>query len=135
MVFSGISTVRLKCGERYGRQPSMTVCRYALKAFVKSFSEALTEECRGTGVRVTALCPGPTETDFDDRARAGRDVLFKQLPKLPAAQVAGAGYAGLMRGSMVIIPGLLTKLMAMSGELPPRRVALEVNRALWVPRS
>lgn len=108
---------------------------YATKAYVLSFSKGLALELRGSGVSVTALCPGPTETDFDDRARAGGDVLFKQLPKLPAAQVARAGYAGLMRGSMVIIPGLLTKLMAMSGELPPRRVALEVNRALWVPRS
>jgi len=108
---------------------------YATKAYVLSFSKGLALELRGSGVSVTALCPGPTETDFDDRARAGGDVLFKQLPKLPAAQVARAGYAGLMRGSMVIIPGLLTKLMAMSGELPPRRVALEVNRVLWVPRS
>lgn len=108
---------------------------YATKAYVLSFSKGLALELKGSGVTVTALSPGPVDTDFDDRARAGNNVLFKQLPKLPAAEVAKAGYAGMMRGSMVVIPGLLTKLMAMSGELPPRRVALEVNRMLWTPRS
>ena len=83
---------------------------------------------------VTALSPGPTETEFDDRADAGKDVLFKRLPKLSAAVVARAGYAGMRRGSMVVIPGLLTKLLSIAGELPPRRIALEVNRALWTPR-
>jgi short-subunit dehydrogenase len=108
---------------------------YATKAYVLSFSKGLALELRGSGVSVTALSPGPVETDFDNRARAGNNVLFKQLPKLSAAAVARAGYAGMKRGSMVVIPGLLTKLMALSGELPPRRIALEVNRALWTPRS
>ena len=108
---------------------------YATKAYVLSFSKGLALELRGSGVTVTALSPGPTETDFDDRAGAGTNVLFKQLPKLSAAAVARAGYAGMTRGSMVVIPGLLTKLMSFAGELPPRRIALEVNRLLWTPRS
>jgi short-subunit dehydrogenase len=108
---------------------------YATKAYVLSFSKGLALELRGSGVTVTALSPGPTETDFDDRAGAGTNVLFKRLPKLSAATVARAGYAGMMGGSMVVIPGLLTKLMSVAGELPPRRIALEVNRLLWTPRS
>jgi short-subunit dehydrogenase len=107
---------------------------YATKAYVLSFSKGLALELTGSGVTVTALAPGPVDTDFDDRAKAGNNVLFKQLPKLSAAEVARAGFTGMMRGSMVVVPGLLTKLMAMSGELPPRRVALEVNRMLWTPR-
>jgi uncharacterized protein len=83
---------------------------------------------------VTVLCPGPTETDFDDRAGAATNVLFRRLPKLSAAAVARAGYDGMRRGSMVVIPGLLTKLLSVAGELPPRRIALEVNRMLWKPR-
>jgi short-subunit dehydrogenase len=108
---------------------------YATKTYVLSFSKGLALELQGTGVSVTVLAPGPVDTEFDDRARAGNNTLFKQLPKLSAAEVARAGYRGMMRGSMVVIPGLLSKLMALSGELPPRRVALEVNRVLWTPRS
>lgn len=113
--------------------PYMTAY-YATKAYVLSFSKGLALELKGSGVSVTALSPGPTETEFDDRAKAGNDLLFKRLPKLSAAAVARAGYAGMRRGSMVVIPGLLTKLMSIAGELPPRRIALEVNRVLWTPR-
>jgi short-subunit dehydrogenase len=108
---------------------------YATKAYVLSLSKGLALELRGSGVSVTALSPGPTETEFDDRAGAGKNVLFKRLPKLAAAAVARAGYAGMMRGSMVVIPGVLTKVLSLAGELPPRRIALEVNRVLWRPRS
>ena len=108
---------------------------YASKAYVLSFSKGLALELRGSGVSVTALSPGPVETDFDDRAGTGADVPFKRLPKLSAAAVARAGYDGMQRGSMVVIPGLLTKLLSFAGELPPRRIALEVNRVLWTPRA
>jgi uncharacterized protein len=114
--------------------PYMTAY-YASKAYVLSFSRGLALELRGSGVSVTALSPGPTETEFDDRARAGTDVLFKRLPKLSAAAVARAGYAGMLRGSMVVIPGLMSKLLSFAGELPPRRIALELNRVLWTRRS
>jgi len=108
---------------------------YASKAYVLSFSRSLALEVKGSGVSVTTLVPGPTETAFDDRARAGDEVLFKRLPKSSPVAVARAGYAGMMGQSAVVIPGLLTKLLAFSGELPPRRIALEVNRMLWKPRG
>jgi short-subunit dehydrogenase len=53
---------------------------------------------------------------------------------MTAAAVARAGYNGMKRQSMMVIPGLMTKVLALAGELPPRRIALEVNRLLWKPR-
>jgi uncharacterized protein len=114
--------------------PRMTTY-YATKAYVLSFSKGLARELEGTGVSVTALCPGPTDTSFDDSAGADVDVLYKHLPRMTAATVARAGYDGMQRQSMIVIPGLMTKALAVAGELPPRRIALEVNRLLWKPRS
>jgi short-subunit dehydrogenase len=57
-----------------------------------------------------------------------------RLPKMTAAAVARAGYDGMNRQSMVVIPGLVTKVLALAGEFRPRRIALEVNRLLWKPR-
>src|SRR5262245_61771709 len=105
--------------------PLMTTY-YATKAYVLSFSKGLARELVGSGVSVTALAPGPTETAFDVRAGSNVDVLYMRLPKMTAAAVARAGHEGLKRQSMVVIPGLFTKAMAVAGELPPRRIALEV---------
>ena len=107
---------------------------YATKAYVLSFSKGLARELDGSGVSVTVLSPGPTETSFDNTAGANLNVLYKRLPKMTAAAVARAGYEGMMRRAMVVIPGLATKLLSLAGELPPRRIALEVNRLLWQPR-
>jgi short-subunit dehydrogenase len=103
---------------------------FASKAYVLSFSKAIARELSGTGVSVTALCPGLTDSSFEARSGAGRTFLYKLLPKMPAAAVAQAGYAGLKRGATVVLPGALTKLLAFAGELPPRRIAVEVNRLL-----
>jgi uncharacterized protein len=108
---------------------------YATKAYVLSFSRGLALELRGSGVTITALCPGPTDTNFDGQAGANVDVLYKRMPKMTAAAVARAGYDGMNRGAMAVIPGLATKALAVAGELPPRRIALEANRLLWEPRA
>lgn len=84
----------------------------ATKAFVRSFSEALTEETRGTGVRVTALCPGPVVTEFSQRAGYG-DAPPKGNPLmrvLPASAVAAAGWEGLAAGRPVVVPDLGTRI-------------------------
>ncbi len=108
---------------------------YATKSFVLSFSKGLARELSESGVTVTALCPGPTKTAFEVNAGATETMLYRWMPSMPAAVVARAGYRGMMRGSTVVIPGIVAKLLAVAGELPPRRIALEVNRLLLRPVS
>lgn len=103
---------------------------YASKAFILSFSKGLNRELRGSGVSLTVLCPGTTATSFDKEAGAAETRLYRWMPSMAAAAVARAGYRGMMRGSSVVVPGIVAKLMAFAGELPPRRIALEVNRLL-----
>ncbi|MGH7673227.1 MAG: SDR family NAD(P)-dependent oxidoreductase, partial [Gemmatimonadales bacterium] len=103
---------------------------YATKAYVLAFSKGIAGELRGTGVSVTALCPGPTKTAFEARSGAGGTALYRWMRGPAAAAVARAGYHGLMRGRAVVIPGLIAKVLAFAGELPPRRIALEVNNLL-----
>ena len=125
----------LNVGSVVGYQPGAPrmAVYYATKAYVLSFSRGLARELHGTGVSVTVLSPGPTETAFDDRAGANVDVRYRRAPKMSAAVVARAGYDGILRQATEVVPGLMTKVMALAGELPPRRIALEVNRLLWSP--
>ncbi len=96
---------------------------YASKAFVLSFSEALASECHGTGVTVTALCPGPTASEFQARANIGQTRLVRAqlLKMMDAATVARIGYRGMMAGKRVVIPGLMNKTGVISNRLVPRR--------------
>ena len=103
---------------------------YASKAFIVSFTKALASELAGTGVSATALSPGLTESSFEERSGAAGTNLYKYVPKMTAAAVARAGYDGLMRQARVVIPGFVSKLLAFAGELPPRAIALAVNRLL-----
>lgn len=93
----------------------------ATKAFVTSFTEALAEEARGSGVRLQALCPGLTRTEF--HATAALDLAW--LPGVAwksAEEVVDASLAALGSGRVVVIPGLLNKLTATASWLLPRRV-------------
>ena len=90
--------------------PNMAVY-YASKAFVLSFSEALHEELRGMDIRVTNLCPGPTETNFSQVARSHR-VRKTRVSKMSAASVARTGYKDFRRGKCLSIPGVPNKLLA-----------------------
>jgi short-subunit dehydrogenase len=96
---------------------------YASKAFVKSFSEALTEECRGTGVRVTALCPGPVDTGFARASGLSESMLMKAPGKVPAADVARVGWEALAAGRAVVVPGLMARVAMQSLRIAPRRLA------------
>ena len=108
--------------------PKMAVY-FATKNYALSFSKALSVELRNTGVFVTAVSSGPIATDFEKNTGVGNTMLYK-LPKLSADQVAKAACAALESKRSVVIPGVLSKLLAFAGELHPRRIALEVNRLL-----
>ncbi len=111
--------------------PLMSVY-YATKAYVLSFSEGIAEELRGTGVTVTALCPGPTESEFQAGAamESSKLVKGKRLPS--AASVATYGWKHLERGTVVAVPGLGNKLNAFSTRVTPRaavrRIVARVQR-------
>jgi short-subunit dehydrogenase len=100
---------------------------YAAKAYVISFSQAVAEESRGTGVTVTCLCPGATATGFADRANAKETPLFKRH-LADAGSVALAGYRGMMRGRDLVIPGIPNKLVPLAARLSPRRLLLWFSR-------
>jgi short-subunit dehydrogenase len=102
---------------------------YASKAYVLSFSEALADELRGSGVTVGVLCPGPTRTDFQRSAEMKPSKLSDWLT-LEASTVAAAGYRGLMKNKTVIIPGFANKLLAFSVRLVPRRWAAGIVRRM-----
>jgi short-subunit dehydrogenase len=102
--------------------PHMAVY-YASKAYVLSFGEALAQEIKATGATVSVLCPGPTSTGF--QARAGLDAtLFRLMRPMDARAVAEAGYAGLMRGDRVIVPGAFNKASRIITGLSPRALLL-----------
>jgi len=102
--------------------PCMAVY-YASKAYVLSFTEALHQELRPKGVRVTALCPGPVPTEFQTRAgvQPGFD---SRLLNMSATKVALAGYRGLMSGKRVVLPGFAMKVIPLLLRLAPRPIVL-----------
>jgi uncharacterized protein len=101
----------------------------AAKAFVVSYSYALREELRGTGVTAAALCPGPVHTGFGETAGFSKEDAEALLPKflwLTADQVAKAAVDGLSAGKAVIVPGAFNRVAAALNHLAPRRVLLPV---------
>ena len=108
--------------------PNMSVY-YATKAYVLSFTEGLAEEVRGTGVHVTCLAPGATDTAFAGRADMEDTTLFKLGAMAPDA-VAHAGYEGFRSNTTVVVPGAFNKLTAASVRFVPRRVARKIAQVL-----
>jgi short-subunit dehydrogenase len=107
--------------------PNMAVY-FASKAYVLSFTEALHEELKPLGIRVTALCPGPTKTEFG--AVAGfTEGRFDRL-STDAASVVRAGLKGLDRNHAVVVPGWLNKVGASSTRFVPRPLVRKIAGAL-----
>lgn len=103
---------------------------YASKAYVLSFSEALANELRGTGVTLTVLCPGPTASDFQRTAQMERSRFVSAQTLMPAETVAQAGYDGLMRGQVIVVPGLRNQVLALLVRFLPRPLVRQIVRNL-----
>jgi short-subunit dehydrogenase len=102
----------------------------ASKAFVKSFSEALSEETRNTGVRVTALCPGPVATEFETVAGYPQRTSGNPLMRVAsAATVAAAGWQGLAAGKPIVVPDLLTRIGLQSLRVLPWQVIARTSQS------
>ncbi|HYL93383.1 MAG TPA: SDR family oxidoreductase [Alphaproteobacteria bacterium] len=113
-----------------GFQPGpLMAVYYATKAYVISFSEAIANELKRTGVTVTCLCPGATVTDFAARAKMENSRLFK-LGAMSSPAVAWAGYKGMMKGKTLVVPGVKNKLLAQSVRFSPRKMVTAIAGVL-----
>jgi len=107
--------------------PTMAVY-YATKAFVLSFSEAVSNEVRDKGISITVLCPGATKSGFQDAAELNQSKLVRGR-KLPSSkEVAEFGYKAMMKGKTVAIHGLLNKILAFFVRIFPRAMVVKVTR-------
>jgi short-subunit dehydrogenase len=104
--------------------PNMAVY-YATKAYVLSLSEALHEEAKPRGVTVTALCPGPTESEFSATADLETSKRFKQ-GAMSAAEVARIGVDGYEAGRSIVVPGAANRLGAIGAKLLPRAMIRKI---------
>jgi short-subunit dehydrogenase len=108
--------------------PKMAVY-FASKAFVLSLSEALHEELKPHGVRVTCLCPGPTRTEFGDVAGFGGNGMFDRVA-MESPEVVKAGLDGLDKNRAVVVTGLVNKIGAASTRFAPRSVVRKIAGAI-----
>ncbi len=106
---------------------------YASKAFVLSFSEALWEEARGTGVKVSCLCPGPTVSKFRERAGTGKTKLSRAATPMPSMVVAQMGYDAWHANTRVAVTGTRNRIMASLVRFVPRTTLLRMVRTLQSP--
>jgi uncharacterized protein len=100
--------------------PGMAVY-YATKAFVVSFTEALSEELAGTNLKFSVLCPGPTESNFGNVAR-GKKIRHVKTPKMSAETVAIHGHRAFRKGKIIAVPGLQNKFFVFMTRLLPRQL-------------
>jgi len=114
-------------------QPLPGTATYAAtKSFVLSLSEATSAELRGTGVTVTALCPGPVKTEFAEVAGVGG--AEESLPGFfwtSVEQVAREGVEAADRGKRVVVPGVMNRAGAITGQHSPRSLALPIAKRIW----
>jgi uncharacterized protein len=107
----------------------------ASKAFLSSFAQALRDELRGTGVSVTSLMPGPTDTRFFERAGM-TDTKIGSGPKDDAATVAAQGFSAMMKGTDHVVAGSLrNKIQSVAGHLLPDPLLAAVHRRMAAPGS
>ncbi|MBO4390645.1 MAG: SDR family oxidoreductase [Lachnospiraceae bacterium] len=105
--------------------PMMSVY-YATKAYVLSFSQAISRELKGTGVTCTALCPGPTDTGFAKLAEIPDSRMSEAFRMYKPRDVAREGYRGMMKGKTVVVPGAALKATATAAKVLPSKLVTEV---------
>ncbi len=111
-------------------QPGPIMAVYcASKAYVLSFTEAVAMEVEGSGVSLTALCPGGTESSFQERADMHEARILKGK-LMTAREVAEQGYRATMKGKTITIPGMMNKLLAQSNRIAPRRTVAWVAKKI-----
>jgi uncharacterized protein len=117
-----------------GFQPGPRMAVYfASKAYVTSLGEALAYELRGTGVGVTVLCPGATDTAFFAVAGADDSIMARRLRHMMrATDVARIGYRALAVGRRIVIAGITNKILALGGRLAPHRIVLPITDRLMM---
>jgi len=126
----------LNVGSVAGFQPGPLLAVYhATKAYVNSFSEALAEELKDTNITVTLLCPGPTDTDFFQRADLEDSRIFESGMLMEPEEVAEIAYDALMDGERVVIPGMSNKVMTFTRRLMPLGMQAKLNRKFYEIRE
>jgi uncharacterized protein len=113
----------LNVGSTAGFQPGPYMSNYyATKAYVLHFTEGLAEEAKPYNVQISVLCPGPTITDFFQRAGMSNTDLLKSalIPKMSAKEVAEYGFQQFHKGKLIIVPGWINKLTPISSRFSPR---------------
>jgi len=108
--------------------PKMAVY-FATKAFVLSLTEALHEELKPHGIKVSCLCPGPTRTEFGEVAGFGGNGLFERVA-MTAAEVVETGLKGLDSNHAVVVPGWMNKVTAASTRFAPRPLVRKIAGAI-----
>ncbi|MXQ54485.1 SDR family NAD(P)-dependent oxidoreductase [Shimazuella alba] len=106
---------------------------YATKAYVLSFTEALANEMNGTGVTVTAFCPGPTSTGFEKRANLGTSKLF-QKGVMDVQTATKIGFRGFLQGKEIVIPGFKNRLLSRIVSFMPRKLVTKIVRKMQETR-
>ncbi|MDX2187301.1 MAG: SDR family oxidoreductase [Opitutaceae bacterium] len=115
-----------------GFEPGPKLAVYhATKAFVLSLSEALATEVANKGVTVTALCPGPVDTDFFPKADMVETRAFQEANVMSPEEVAEIGYAATMRGERVVVPGGMNKAMVFSRRMTSESLQAKKNEKLY----
>lgn len=115
-----------------GFEPGPLMATYhASKAFVLSLSESLATELKDTGVTLTALCPGPVDTDFFPKAEMVDTQVFQKGNVMAPQEVAEAGYEALMNGERTIVPGAMNKALVFSRRFLPESGQAKMNEKMY----
>ncbi|MGN6093226.1 MAG: SDR family NAD(P)-dependent oxidoreductase [Luteibacter jiangsuensis] len=115
-----------------GFEPGPTMAVYhASKAFILSWSEAIATELEGSGVSVTALCPGPTDTDFFPKGDLEESFAFQKANLMDPEEVAEIGYSACMGGERVVVAGAVNKAMVFSRRFMSEHMQARMNEKMY----